>query len=644
MNQKKENIPSKHHNYWLASLPYLAIIGLAAYFAYRQSRTGNVIIGSDTIFHYNRFFETAQQIKHGNFSWLMSLYGYNHSGRVINAFYGPLFAYLNGLLVLTVKTWYRYQIVSSFLVFSLGGTSMYWALRKFKARRSVSTLLALLYMTIGWLPRWQIATNFSGISAAIMPFGLIVAYDLVFDREKPVHWIKLALLMSVALETHLLTAVMYIAFLLPAWIYALVKHPEKSAKQKILVETAKAVGLALLLTLNTLAPLFWLSKTNALAAPATMSMSNGALKLSHTSVWPNPHGLLGSNLRTRLTYWLFYIFLAQAIYVLWKHKDNKLNTVITLYGTFWLFLASKLLPWGNISNRLPFLARFLQFPARFTCIAYPLLMIGLALSAEGFLKKAKGKWFVYPVLVAATLVSIDSAVLYLNEAAWNGYIAGVKNNTNTQLGSKLSTYLSKKERKKLSDQARKKVKEERVKALKQANAQTHTEDLSAFLTVTQKSVADYLPIYKQDPKPVINGWAEGYKKKEYVKKQTQKAERAYRKSVLSQKLRKQVKVKTIKGGLKITWKSKQGKAQRLPVVTYRQSNLVVNGKTLTSYQRNRIGAPKVASKVGKNVAYLTFNEPVLMKLIVFLSLLAWPGLLVLLAFFLVKNKTEKANK
>lgn len=163
--------------------------------------------------------------------------------------------------------------------------------------------------------------------------------------------------MSVALETHLLTAVMYIAFLLPAWIYALVKHPEK-VLSKILVETAKAVGLALLLTLNTLAPLFWLSKTNALAAPATMSMSNGALKLSHTSVWPNPHGLLGSNLRTRLTYWLFYIFLAQAIYVLWKHKDNKLNTVITLYGTFWLFLASKLLPWGNISNRLPFLARF----------------------------------------------------------------------------------------------------------------------------------------------------------------------------------------------------------------------------------------------------------------------------------------------
>lgn len=78
--------------------------------------------------------------------------------------------------------------------------------------------------------------------------------------------------------------------------------------------------------------------------------------------------------------------------------------------------------------------------------------------------------------------------------------------------------------------------------MRQANAQTHTEDLSAFLTVTQKSVADYLPIYKQDPKPVINGWAEGYKKKEYVKEQTLKAEKAYKKSVLSQK----VKVKTIK--------------------------------------------------------------------------------------------------
>lgn len=88
-----------------AYLPYAALLMLAAYFCYRQMRTGNIIIGSDTIFHYNRFYETAQQIKHGNFNWFMTMYDFSHSGRVINALYGPLFAYANGLLILIVKSW-----------------------------------------------------------------------------------------------------------------------------------------------------------------------------------------------------------------------------------------------------------------------------------------------------------------------------------------------------------------------------------------------------------------------------------------------------------------------------------------------------------------------------------------------------------
>lgn len=183
MNQEKENIPSKHHNYWLASLPYLAIICLAAYFAYRQARTGNVIIGSDTIFHFNRFFETEEQIRNGNFSWFMTLYGFSHSGRVINALYGPAFAYLNGLLLLAVGTWYRYQIITSFLVFMTGGVGMYRAVRRFNVRGSIAVLVTIIYMTIGWLPRWQSGSNFTGIGAALLPYGILVACDMFYDKK-----------------------------------------------------------------------------------------------------------------------------------------------------------------------------------------------------------------------------------------------------------------------------------------------------------------------------------------------------------------------------------------------------------------------------------------------------------------------------
>lgn len=621
-----------------AYLPYAALLLLAAYFCYRQMRTGNIIIGSDTIFHYNRFYEAAEQIKHGNFNWFMSMYGYNHSGRVINALYGPLFAYANGLLLLAVKTWYRYQLASSFIVYTVGGFGMYRALRRFGSRRSVATILAMLYLTIGWLPRWQGATNFSGIGAAMMPYGILVAADMIMDKEKPIHWVKLGLLMAIALEVHMLTAIMYVLLLLPAWLYAMVKN--KGSRQ-LWMETFKAVGLAVLLSLNTLAPILWISKTNKLAAPSTMNMMANALRLKHTYVAVAPTGLLGYNQRGGLTYWLFYIFLFQLIYAIWRRQENRLNSWISLYGGFWLLVSSRMLPWGRISNRLSVLARYLQFPSRFTCIAYPLILLGMGMSAEIMLKKSKHfSWLVYGVTGTALVLSASSMVRYMNVDAWNGYLNNVGHNNITKFGHEVT------------DPGKYKIKRTksglialtpaRKKAMRQANAATHSNNLHAFLALTKKPIADYLPVYKFDPKPVIIGWSDAYKNKEYWQEQTNKAARSYNKTVLNHKVRKPVKFKIIKVGLiKLTWKSK-GKKKRLPVVTYAQSKLTVNGKVLQKYERSRIGAPLVASQKGKNVAYLEFVTPLWMKLLLAVSLLSWPGFIC--AGLGVKLKEKQAER
>ncbi len=49
-------------------------------------------LGSDSIFHYNRFYEAAMQLKMVTFL-LLSLYGFQQSAGIVNA-YGPFFAYL----------------------------------------------------------------------------------------------------------------------------------------------------------------------------------------------------------------------------------------------------------------------------------------------------------------------------------------------------------------------------------------------------------------------------------------------------------------------------------------------------------------------------------------------------------------------
>lgn len=42
--------------------------------------TKGMVTGADLIFHYNRFYDGAMQLKEGNFSYIISLYGYQQSG------------------------------------------------------------------------------------------------------------------------------------------------------------------------------------------------------------------------------------------------------------------------------------------------------------------------------------------------------------------------------------------------------------------------------------------------------------------------------------------------------------------------------------------------------------------------------------
>ena len=86
--------------------------------------TGNPTFGTDMAFHYNRFYEAAMQIKNWNFSYFMSLYGFESSGRIANAMYGPFFTYLQGLLALVSGTWYRYQLLSNFLIYTTASWSL----------------------------------------------------------------------------------------------------------------------------------------------------------------------------------------------------------------------------------------------------------------------------------------------------------------------------------------------------------------------------------------------------------------------------------------------------------------------------------------------------------------------------------------
>ena len=104
----------------------LIIIAFAVLLVTPQLFTRKVILGSDSVFHYNRFYEAAMQLKNGNFSYFLSLYGFQQSGRIVNALYGPFFAYLQGGTCF--NKWllgFVISIVSRILLHILAESSMY---------------------------------------------------------------------------------------------------------------------------------------------------------------------------------------------------------------------------------------------------------------------------------------------------------------------------------------------------------------------------------------------------------------------------------------------------------------------------------------------------------------------------------------
>lgn len=173
------------------SLPYLAICAMAYIIMYPQLISHGVILGTDSIFHFNRFYDAAKQIQQFNFSYFQSNYCFQQSGRVINAVYGPLFAYLNGALIGILGTWFRYEVVTNLIVYIGGGIGMYLLAIKAHSSRRFALLVSLIFMNIGWLPRWELAQNMNAWGAMLAPYMLMCGLTMLQDRHRPVHWLPL---------------------------------------------------------------------------------------------------------------------------------------------------------------------------------------------------------------------------------------------------------------------------------------------------------------------------------------------------------------------------------------------------------------------------------------------------------------------
>lgn len=430
----------------------LFIISFAILLVTPQLFTRKVILGSDSIFHYNRFYEAAMQLKNGNFSYFLSLYGFQQSGRIVNALYGPFFAYLQGGLILISGTWFRYQIVSRVLLHILAESSMYALLKQCKVKTSIALSLGLLYATTFSIQYWTMRQGFSSWVAALLPYCFIPAIHYVFYQR--VDQVRLALSMALIFQIHVLSALMLAMMYLPFYLYTFVKATTSKKKETIL-KVLIAVILFLLLTVNVWGVLLYLRGANHLLDP-----------FINREIGKN--GIDGT-----ARYWLYtpislmVLLILQFIYAIvnWKKLARWKRILHFIYFVFF-FLSTGLFPCQYLVENGNTFAELIQFPFRFFVPATILLLAITGLTVTRFVNWRKSIAVLLFAFAGVGLIqNIMDTTDRVKSAAQDGELISIVKHTYVE-GDYQTISLT-----------------------------MNDSDLSQFLNLVVKSTPDYVPIY-----------------------------------------------------------------------------------------------------------------------------------------------------
>ena len=542
-------------------IPIILSLVIATVLIWTELTTRSGLTLDDTAFHFHRFYDTYQQIQNHNFSYFQMNYGMGESGRIVNALYGPFFAYLMGSLLLFCSSWLRFQILITYLIFLVGGLGIYRLSRKVKLSQVVSSIVTALFLTTGYIAYWPRSNAFNSWGAVLIPFVLIQGINLLNNHKKRFSWISLGIVMAIVAQIHLLSTFFSILALIPFFIYGLVLSENK---RQMWIDVFKAVGLFIVLTANVWGAFLLLYPTNQMASPIDYSPVLTAVNLSVAGT---------STMWTSITEVTLLLFIVQLIYVIFNFKSSKLNTFVTLEGIVFLYLSSNLFPWQFVKDTLPAVTGYLQFPNRFTVVAYPLLFLGIGLTLNELIK-SHGKKLGMIASALAIVVVLFNVRADFNEINNNiTYNKGITSNAKEMKEKGLAPYINK----------------------------------------VEINSPDYLPVIKKIKSSDITGML--------MSMSPQKNN--FEQRALSN------------GRLELTWKDSTSKVTTLPIFIYQQSELSLNSKVIKP-KVNEIGMPQVQSRKGKNTAILSFKTPTWFTALLYISILSWVLLIIYGVFRWVK--------
>ncbi|BAK94955.1 putative uncharacterized protein [Tetragenococcus halophilus subsp. halophilus] len=534
-----------------------------------QISNQNLYLGYDWIFHYNRFYDTAQQIKEGNFHYFISMYGFSQSGRIINALYGPMFAYFNGLLLLICRSWFNYQLLTNFLITFLSAISMFTLLIKNKVRALICLIFSIMYSSFYIIQSWSFDQTLRSWGAIVLPLVVLAATRFLRESYSKKDLAFLAFVMTLAIQIHVLTVLFSVIILIPFFVFGFLHSKNKKT---LFMYTFIAALATIFMTANVWYPLLEVNMENQLMRPFVVwNMENHALRLDLIRPYKD------------LSLVVCLLFVVQFFIIIYR-KMSKTNLLATITAFMWFALSTKVFPWNDFVNRFPSIS-IIQFPSRLLPPAVVLIILALSLSIETISSSEKRKIdsriLIYPFLLLMLIGAVRNHIDFSKEREeiWQTELFNSTNNV--IFATKDSNTLE--------------------KAFK-------SKDLGAPLRLISKVNSDYLPVDDKDLAYDKDFHPYGEQKRAIIE------------NPMNEILTKKVK----NNQLVFSWQS-NGEKTLLPLIIYRRTSVIFNGEKITNVQEktNKVGALLVQPKKGDNVLKVNYNSSFLFYYMFFLSILSW---------------------
>lgn len=551
--------------------PIIIILCVSTIFVSPQIFNKSVIFGADVPFHFNRFYDIYMQIKNHNISIFQTNYGFNQTGRIINALYGPGFAVFLGLILTVVHSWLKFQVITSFIIFVVSGYSMYKLAVKLGANKFFSTISAVLFMSSYAIQSWVTVESFMSWGAMLMPLVIMVGIDMVSYDESNLSVVKLALVIALVIQVHILSALFSVMTVSVFFIIGMIRNKKRL---ELLYKAISAGLICMLLTFNVWGAMLEIFSSNTILTPFPVkNMSGETTNLS-----------VGNSSIYEIGIVLSIAFLFQIVYVIRNSKKLTVeNRTVTALGGMFVILASNMIPWTILSRKIPSLQNMLQFPYRFLTMGSALLIAGLAVTLTSLMKEdLKNYELISNLIIFGTILLSFQTLLGIQHSAeiWN-------TNWPISTGTKV-------------------IKVKKFKAKEFRNSMTD-KDLNGALTMVTKSYPDYLPT--------------NVKKNAFDKIQPYTK---YAKQVIFNQKGFSRHVKNDK--LIINWNSKHlKKGLVIPVTIYRNSIVKINDHVIShdKLKLTQIGTLIVDSKKGKNSASVVYHSKFLNKFTLMLVVIIW---------------------